>query len=208
LYTDDLFVLDPVRHVNNGQPSYHAMMIASAAVKPGEHVVHVGAGVDYYLVRPGGKITAIEFDEALAHRASKNFCQWPDVTVIQGNGAVVDFDAADVIYVTAGATYLPDRWLDSLKDGGRLIVPLTTDSSFMNDDAPERRGAVFHIQRNDHEFLARWIGPIAIIPCEGVRDALSDAALAAAFLRIAAGFVPRHAVLPAISRLSTGRGPR
>jgi protein-L-isoaspartate(D-aspartate) O-methyltransferase len=166
------------------------MMIARAAAKPGEHVVHVGAGVGYYtaifahLVSPGGKVTAIEFDEALARRASENFRQWPLVKVIQGDGASVAFEAADVIYVNAGATHPADGWLDGLKDGGRLMVPLTTNTSFMSDDAPEpieRRGAVFCIERHGGEFLARWIGPIAIIPCEGVRDTLSEAALVAAF---------------------------
>jgi protein-L-isoaspartate(D-aspartate) O-methyltransferase len=190
LYSDDLVALDPARHVNNGQPSYHAMMIARAAAQPGEHVVHVGAGVGYYtaifahMVGSGGKVTAIESDKALAQRTFANFREWPRVSVIQGDGAAVDFDPADVIYVSAGATRPADRWLDGLRDGGRLIVPLTTNASFMNDDSPdpiERRGAVFHIERAGDEFLARWIGPIAIVPCEGVRDTLSEAALVAAF---------------------------
>jgi protein-L-isoaspartate(D-aspartate) O-methyltransferase len=192
LYTDDLIALDPARHVNNGQPSYHAMMIARAAPKSGEHVVHVGAGVGYYtaifahLVGLAGKVTAIEVDEALAQRASDNFRQWPQVTVIRGDGAAVDFDGADVIYVNAGATYPADRWLEGLNDGGRLIIPLTTNRSFMQDEAPEpieRRGAVFHIKRVGNGFFAHWIGPIAIIPCEGVRDELSEAALVAAFTK-------------------------
>jgi protein-L-isoaspartate(D-aspartate) O-methyltransferase len=190
LYTDDLVALDPARHLNNGQPSYHAMMIARAGVKPGDHAVHVGAGVGYYsavlahLVGPEGRVTAIEFDRALAQRASVNFRQWPRVKVIQGDGSTANFDAANVIYVNAGATRPADRWLDGLKDGGRLIIPLTTNKGFMNDDAPEpieRRGAVFHIERHGEEFLARWIGPIAIFPCEGSRDPLSEAALVAAF---------------------------
>jgi len=192
LYSDDLVALDPARHVNNGQPSYHAMLIARTATKPGEHVVHVGAGVGYYtaifahLVGPRGKVTAIEFDVALAQRASQNFQQWSHVTVIQGNGAAVEFAPADVIYVNAGTTHPSDRWLDGLKDGGRLIVPLTTDKSFMNDDLPEpieRRGAVFLIQRSGEDYSASWVGPIAIFPCEGVRDPLSETALVAAFKR-------------------------
>src|SRR5262245_26667442 len=72
LYSDDLVALVPAGHLNNGQPSYHAMMIASAGPMAGEHVVHVGAGVGYYtailahLVGAGGKVTAIECDEDLA----------------------------------------------------------------------------------------------------------------------------------------------
>jgi protein-L-isoaspartate(D-aspartate) O-methyltransferase len=175
LYSDDLVALDSARHVNNGQPSYHAMMIARAAVNPGEHVVLVGFG---------GKVTAIEFDEALAQRAHENLQQWPFITVIQGDGASVDFDAADVIYINA--THPADRWLDGLKDGGRMIVPLTTNKGFMNNDPPEpieRRGAVFYIRRSGENFSASWIGPIAIFPCECVRDPLSETALVAAFKR-------------------------
>jgi protein-L-isoaspartate(D-aspartate) O-methyltransferase len=63
-------------------------------------------------------------------------------------------------------------------------VPLTTNKGFMNNDPPEpieRRGAVFRIERHHEEFYACWIGPIAIFPCEGVRDTSSEVALVAAF---------------------------
>jgi protein-L-isoaspartate(D-aspartate) O-methyltransferase len=43
-----------------------------------------------------------------------------------------------------------------------------------------RRGAVFLIKRQGTDFRARSISPVAIFPCEGVRDAVSEAALSAA----------------------------
>src|SRR6516165_12118405 len=48
LYTDDVIGIVPERDLNNGQPSLHARLIASAAPRAGDHVVHVGAGVGYY----------------------------------------------------------------------------------------------------------------------------------------------------------------
>ena len=57
-------------------PSYHAPLIASAGIREGEHVVHVGAGTGYYtaimahLTGRGGRVTAIEFDPALARRSA------------------------------------------------------------------------------------------------------------------------------------------
>jgi protein-L-isoaspartate(D-aspartate) O-methyltransferase len=75
VYVDQLVGLIPERIINNGQPSLHAMLIAAAQIKPGEHVVHVGAGTGYYtaimaqIVGPTGKVTAIEYDAALAVRA-------------------------------------------------------------------------------------------------------------------------------------------
>jgi protein-L-isoaspartate(D-aspartate) O-methyltransferase len=48
LYDDVVVAIIPERHLNNGQPSLHAALVASAAPRLGEHVVHVGAGVGYY----------------------------------------------------------------------------------------------------------------------------------------------------------------
>ena len=48
LYQDALVGIIPERGLNNGQLWLHAMMIAAAAPRPGEHVVHIGAGVGYY----------------------------------------------------------------------------------------------------------------------------------------------------------------
>jgi len=88
------------------------------------------------------------------------------------------FEPADVIYVNAGATRPADAWLDRLKEGGRLILPLTADA-FPNRNA--RRGAVFRIERHGPEFLARRISGVAIFPCEGGRDEAGERARGAAF---------------------------
>ena len=42
LYTDHVVAILPERNLNNGEPSLHVRLIASAAAQPGEHVVHVG----------------------------------------------------------------------------------------------------------------------------------------------------------------------
>jgi protein-L-isoaspartate(D-aspartate) O-methyltransferase len=61
--------------------------------------------------------------------------------------------------------------------GGRLILPLTTNQGFHGSAAIpiEQRGAVFRIERRGGEFLAKWISPVAILPCEGAGDAESEA---------------------------------
>jgi protein-L-isoaspartate(D-aspartate) O-methyltransferase len=189
LYTDHVVGILPERNLNNGEPSLHARLMPSAAPQEGAHVVHVGAGVGYYtailatLVGPGGVVTAIEFDSGLAARAAANFAQWPNVQVIQGDGGQVPFDPADVIYVNAGATRPAPFWLDGLKEGGRLILPLTTYHGFPSSECGEihPRGAVFRIERRGSEFLARWLLGVVTFPCEGARDAASELALSAAF---------------------------
>jgi protein-L-isoaspartate(D-aspartate) O-methyltransferase len=82
-------------------------------------------------------VTAIEFDSELAARGAANFAQWPNVRVIQGDGGQVPFDPADVIYVNAGATRPAPLWLDGLKEGGRLILPLTTYHGFPSSERGE-----------------------------------------------------------------------
>jgi protein-L-isoaspartate(D-aspartate) O-methyltransferase len=183
LYIDNVVQIIAERQLNNGQPSGHARWIASASIKPGEHVVHIGTGTGYYtailshLAGPSGKVTGIELDTGLAARAKENLSSYTNVNVVEGDGTTAPFDGADVIYVNAGVTRPADQWIDRLREGGRLILPLTTNGGFK---VPSH-GAVFRIERRASEFLAQWISPVAIIPCEGARDETSDAALAEAF---------------------------
>ena len=184
LYIDGVIGILPERNLNNGQPSLHAALIARAGPRPGDHVVHIGAGVGYFtailaeLVGSGGRVTAIEFDPALAVRAAANLAAFRQVGVVQGDGTQVEFDPADVVYVNAGATRPAESWLDALNEGGRLILPLTAHD-FPNTDI--RRGAVFRIDRRGEDFAARRVSAVAIFPCEGGRDDASEQALAAAF---------------------------
>ncbi len=189
LYTDDLIGILPERRINNGQPSLHAHLIHQASPAVGEHVVHIGTGTGYYtailahLVGPSGRVTGIEYDSELAARAKANLAPRPNVEVIEGDGALVSFDQADVIYVNAGCTRPAESWLDRLADGGRLILPMTSDQGF-GASPPERManaGAVFRIERRGKNYFAYWISPVAIFPCAGSRDEASECALAEAF---------------------------
>ncbi len=189
LYTDDIVGIVPERHINNGQPSLHAFLLSQAAPRAGDHIVHIGAGTGYYsaimarLVTETGKVTAIEFEPELAAQAKANLAGYPNVTVLQGDGSRLAFDPANAIYVNAGTTHPADIWLDRLHDGGRLILPLTTDRGFTSSDWSNMhlRGAVFLVTRDGEEFKAQWVSPVAIFPCEGMRDQESEEALAAAF---------------------------
>jgi protein-L-isoaspartate(D-aspartate) O-methyltransferase len=191
LYTDDLIGILPERRINNGQPSLHAHLIHHASPAAGEHVVHIGTGTGYYtailahLAGPSGRVTGIEYDSELAARAKANLAPLRNVEMVEGDGALVSFDQADVIYVNAGCTRPAENWLDRLADGGRLILPMTSDQGF-GANSPERMasaGAVFRIERRGRDYLATWISPVAIFPCAGSRDEVSERALAEAFAK-------------------------
>ena len=191
LYTNDLVGIVPERHLNNGQPSLHAHLIHRASPAEGEHVVHIGTGSGYYtailahLVGPSGRLTGIEYDGELAARARANLATTPNVEIIEGDGALIGFDRADVIYVNAGCTHPVESWLDRLADGGRLILPMTSDQGFASASPAQmaRAGAVFRIERRGGDYFARWISAVAIFPCAGSRDEVSERALAEAFAR-------------------------
>lgn len=203
LYTDDLVGIVPERQLNNGQPSLHAHLLNRAALAEGEHIVHVGTGTGYYtaimahLAGRTGRVTGVEFDPELAARAKTNLASYPSVKIVEGDGAAVSFDDADAIYVNAGATAPAKAWLDRLKDGGRLILPLTTDKAFgelaqkQTPRAMARQGAVFRIERRGEDFLAKLISAVAIFPCAGNRGEAGERALAAALANGRLGEVTR-----------------
>jgi protein-L-isoaspartate(D-aspartate) O-methyltransferase len=186
LYSDVLVGIVTERGLNNGQPSAHAAWIGAAAPAPGEHVVHVGAGVGYYsaimgrMAGPSGTLTAIEFDADLAARAAANLAHLTGAQVLHADGSVAHFQAADVIYVNAGASRPAEAWLDGLREGGRLILPLTTNANFTLE-LGRPTGAVFRITRRGDAFDADFVTPIGVFPCAGARDEVSERALAAAF---------------------------
>ena len=196
LYTDDLVGILPERRINNGQPSLHAHLVHQASPAAGEHVVHIGTGTGYYtailahIVGPSGRVTGIEYEPELAARARTNFSTHPNVDIVEGDGALVSFETADVIYVNAGCTRPAESWLDRLAEGGRLILPMTSDQSFGGKDQGfaaksrariERAGAVFRIERRGKEYLVCWISGVAIFPCAGNRNEVSERALAESF---------------------------
>jgi len=107
-----------------------------------------------------------------------NLASLGNATVVQGDGAAVDFEPADVIYINAGATHPADRWLDALTEGGRLMLPLTRVKQMQGN---VRHGRVFRIEWRGTDYLVQSVMGVAIYPCEGCgRDPDAEAALAAA----------------------------
>jgi protein-L-isoaspartate(D-aspartate) O-methyltransferase len=200
VYTDRLFGLITGKGVNNGQPSLHAALMANAGVAVGEHVVHIGAGTGYYsaifahLVGPTGRVTAAEFDPGLASRAARNLLGLPNVHVLTGDACQMSFDPADIIYVNAGFSRIPPNWLDALRDGGRLFLPMGTRAGLKDAEAthkdPEKPDVgkiirlaqsqvMFRIDRRGEEFHVKPSIPAAFIPAEAAVPG-ADAARAAA----------------------------
>jgi protein-L-isoaspartate(D-aspartate) O-methyltransferase len=179
LYQDFAVALQPERQINNGQPSLHARCMAALQIKPGERVVHVGAGSGYYsallasLTGPSGSVVAYEVDKDLAGRATSNLSAWPQVAVQDRSGAEGPLPECDVLYVNAGATAPLAVWLDVLRPGGRLLFPLTT---------AQGAGAMLLLTRTAGTgFAARFVCQALFIHCLGARDPETAQKLAEAF---------------------------
>ena len=175
LYQDALFALAPGRGVNNGSPSLHAGWLHALSLRKGERVVHVGAGTGYYtallacLVGDGGHVLAVEFDPALAELARANLAEWPQVTVIDGDGAEWPREAADAVYVNFSVERPAESWIDRLRPGGRLIFPLGVPRPKPSPwgGTHALHGAGFCVTRQERGFAARWLGPAYFVCAEG-----------------------------------------
>ena len=186
LYQDIPVGIVPSQALNSGQPSFLAFLISIGQPREGEHAVHIGAGAGYYtaliarLIGTAGMVTAVEYEPDLASRATANLSGYQNVHVVAGDGSTISLDPADIIYVNAGTTGPAETWLNALKDGGRLILPLT--SSYTTDDGHSMtRGLIFLIIRRGSTYLARWMSGTSIYPCAGARNEASERALDAAF---------------------------
>ena len=175
----DVVVSLGIDGLNNGEPSLHAMCIATLRPQPGDQVVHVGAGTGYYttilakLVGTEGVVDAYEIEPTLARRAADNLAELSQVRLHPRSGAEPPLPECDVLYVNAGATAPLAVWLDALKPGGRLLFPLT---------AQEGSGAVLFINRTEGAvWPARFLFPAQFVGCIGARDRAESRRLADAF---------------------------
>lgn len=176
LYHNVVVVLELERDINNGQPSALARWIDALELKPGDRAYHLGCGVGYYtalmaeVVGPDGAITATEFEQDLAARARENLAPYANVTVHAADGAVFDPGDCDAILVNAGVTSLHPLWLDRLRDGGRLVFPLTISAT------PKiGQGVMLKIVRRGSAFAAEVVSVVGIYSCSGLRSPETEA---------------------------------
>jgi protein-L-isoaspartate(D-aspartate) O-methyltransferase len=185
LYHNLLVVIDAERHLNNGYPSFLAFLIDKLQLQLGEHIVHIGCGTGYYtaimaeVVGSKGQVTGIEIDSGLARRARSNLSYLPRVKVINGDGGEKDPGPSDAVLVNAGATHPRSIWLDSLRSGGRLLIPLT-----VTDDTDHGgEGRILKVTRQPEGFAASFISGVRIFSCVGGRDTELNQRLKEAFER-------------------------
>jgi methyltransferase of FxLD system len=140
VYRDQAFVtkkdLRGMPLSSSSQPALMARMLELLELRPRLRVLEVGTGTGYnaallaHLVGAQGKVTSIDVDRELARRAKRALKESGyTVSVSVGDGRIGYDPAApyDRIIVTACADEIPRAWLEQLKEGGLLEVPLRLD---------------------------------------------------------------------------------
>ena len=182
--------IDPGRQLFNGMPSALGSWIDTLALQPGDHVLHVGCGLGYYsalmahCVGERGRVVAIDVDESLVAEARANLSSYPHVEVRGGSGVDLhrDGDTFDAILINAGMTHPHVAWLDALRHGGRLILPLTCP--FPQLGPTLGKGVVIAIaDRGGPALDARLLNFVAVYSAMGIRDPAMEEALGKAMMR-------------------------
>jgi protein-L-isoaspartate(D-aspartate) O-methyltransferase len=182
LYHNVVVVLDKDKDINNGQPSALGRWIDALQLQPGDRAYHLGCGVGYYtaimaeVVGAGGSVVGSEVQPDLALRALQNLSSCANTRVHAGDGAVFDPGECDAMLINAGVTHPLPLWLDRLRNGGRLMVPLT-----MATTPTLGIGAMIRIVRQDDRYSAEVVTTLAIYSCLNARDPQMEAPLKKAF---------------------------
>jgi len=117
------------------QPYIVALMVEALNLVGGEKVLEVGAGSGYaaaVLAQIAGEVYTIERIGQLAQKAGSVLSEngYENVHVIHADGTLGWPQQApyDAIVVTAGGPEVPESLKSQLKTGGRLVIPVGTDT--------------------------------------------------------------------------------
>lgn len=189
VYHNISIAIDPTRQLFNGAPSVVASCIDALALRLGDHVLHVGCGLGYYSalvahsVGPHGRVVAIEIDESFAAEARANLTPFGCVEARQGDGTDTGGETFDAILVNVGMTHPHQAWLQALRPGGRLVLPLTCTMVQMGPTIG--KGVILLISATGEADAldVRVVTMVAIYSAIGIRDASMNDRLGKAFMR-------------------------
>ena len=157
------------------QPYIVALMVAAAAIRPGDRVLEIGAGSGYAAAVLGAVATqvhAIERHASLATQARARLQRLGldgniEIRAGDGSGGWPEAAPFDAILASAGGPDIPDVLLRQLAIRGRLVMPV---------------GAGLHAQRllkvvrtGQHAFAHQDLGAVRFVPLVGAHGWTDEA---------------------------------
>jgi protein-L-isoaspartate(D-aspartate) O-methyltransferase len=147
------------------QPYIVALMVEAAGLAPGDRVLEVGTGSGYaaaVMAEIAGRVFTVERHGALGEAARARLARlgYANVEVRTGDGSIGWPECApfDAILVAAGGPAPPQALKDQLAAGGRLVIPVGSES--------EQR-LIKLTRANDTEFITDDLGAVRFVPLVG-----------------------------------------
>ena len=147
------------------QPYVVALMTEKLGLKGGERVLEIGTGSGYQaavLAKIGAEVRTIEIRERLADSAKKRLADlgYKKVKVRYGDGYFgwEEEGPYDAVIVTAAANHIPPPLIKQLKNGGRLIIPLSSTTYYQT---------LTLVTKNGKELDVEHITGVAFVPMTG-----------------------------------------
>ena len=155
------------------QPYIVALMTHLLLLRQGQKVLEIGTGSGYQaavLAKLVDQVYTIEIIPALAAEATKRLetLGFENIEVKQGDGwfGWEEHAPFDGIIVTAQAPSIPDRLVDQLKVGGRMVIPVGVNPDVQTLEV---------VQKTNHDQIERTkILSVVFVPMTGEAERISD----------------------------------
>ncbi len=125
---------DGVPISSSTQPTMMAIMAEQLRVEPGSRLLEIGAGTGYnaailaHIAGPSGSVVTVDIDQDIVDEAAGNLSNagYGQVEAVCRDGfeGYSGGQPYDRIMVTVGAQDVSPHWVEQLRDGGIMVVPL------------------------------------------------------------------------------------
>lgn len=151
----------PIGHEQTiSQPYVVAFMSQEARVSSGDRVLEIGTGSGYQaavLAELGVEVYSVEIVKELAESAAARLAElgYANVHVRHGDGYAgwPEHAPFDAIVVTAAPDKIPERLVEQLKVGGRMVIPI---GSFYQD--------IYLVTKTEKGVEKRKLLPVRFVP--------------------------------------------
>ena len=145
-YQDKAFPISDGQTIS--QPYTVAYQTELLQVKKGDKILEIGTGSGYQtavLVQLGAKVYSIERFKSLYERSSLLLSSLGfRAKLLFGDGflGLPAYAPFDKILVTCGAPHIPEKLIEQLKPGGRMVVPVGDKSQIMTCITKDEEGEI------------------------------------------------------------------